>query len=207
MPERMMCSGWASSNPFKNTDASVTEVCMCVWQRCCKRRHITQRVTTVSRLETVKQPQESVHEGARDRDRSLAGLQRAVRGEEGRSEVRRDGLQGVFRCTVDVHVLERRTHQCQTKLRSKYSYLYNKLCSRDHKYVVWCRVSVFALVITSSFCRCTVVFIRHIGCYGFQRLFDHLGKVQTVLMTHLQLIGPLSNYARCFVKCEITRTL
>lgn len=95
----------------------------------------------------------------------------ASQGYSGRSEVRRDGLQGVFRCTVDVHVLERRTHQCQTKLRSKYSYLYNKLCSRDHKYVVWCRVSVFALVITSSFCRCTVVFIRHIGCYGFQRLF------------------------------------
>lgn len=115
MPERMMCSGWAPSNPFK-TQTQVLQrcVCVCVWQRCCKRRHITQRVTTVSRLEKVKQPQESVHEGARDRDRSLAGLQRAVRGEEGRSEVRRDGLQGVFRCTVDVHVLERRTHQCQT---------------------------------------------------------------------------------------------
>lgn len=137
---------------------------MCVWQRCCKRRHITQRVTTVSRLEKVKQPQESVHEGARDRDRSLAGLQRAVRGEEGRSAGRLQVYGGCSRSG-------KKNASVSDDLRSKYSYIYNKLCSRDHKYVVSCRVSVFALVITSSFCRCTVVFIRHIGCYGFQRLF------------------------------------
>lgn len=29
------------------------------------------------------------------------------------SEVSRDGLQGVLSCAMDVHILERGTHQCQ----------------------------------------------------------------------------------------------
>lgn len=83
----------------------------------------------MSRLEKVKQPQESVHEGARDRDRSLAGLQRAVRGEEGRSAGRLQVYGGCSRSG-------KKNASVSDDLRSKYSYIYNKLCSRDHKYVV-----------------------------------------------------------------------
>lgn len=163
-----MCSGCAPSNPFKNTDISVTERCVCVWQRCWKRRHITQRVTTVSRLEKVKQPQESVTR-EQETDRSLAGLQQAVRGEEGRSAGRPQVYGGCSRSG-------KKTAWVSDTFQSKCYYIYNELCSRDHRYVMPCCVSVFALVISSSFCWCTVVSIRHIGCYGFHDCLPSGGK-------------------------------
>lgn len=51
-----------------------------------------------------------------------------------RSEVGRDGLQGVFRCTMDVHILQRGTHQCQMLRVEKHIYgesREQKACSSD----------------------------------------------------------------------------
>lgn len=78
-----------------------------------------------------------------------------------RSEVGRDGLQGVFRCTVDVHILKRGRHECQ---RTSEQILHTS--PEDKRSLQLWFISTHHTVRMFSLCWLHLFFLSR--CYGFK---------------------------------------